>query len=357
VTRRLSGRRASVAVLVAAAGFTSVTVMGPVARAQDAAAPETPPPAVTAPTEAAPPPAIPPPPQAPRPPPAVAPPPRPPAPAAPYPYPPVYAYPPAYAYPPNYAYPYPPGYAYPPVYAPRPPAAARNEQNEMADAEAVVRVAAPPPGSARAPAEDPQADRGVIAPTAYTHPKGTFYISDYDLALVQLGYALTDDTQLSFTGLPPLGDERIVALDLTLKSTLYRGGLVRVAALGSASGLAAKDVGLLAVGRVGGVVQLCLERRCDSSLSLSSDVALAGVLLMVNGATGIFRVGRTLSLLGELDTLVPLGKDAGELNGGLAGGGLRLHWTNWGLDLTLMRVLGTGKATLPLLALTYRSAP
>jgi hypothetical protein len=77
----------------------------------------------------------------------------------------------------------------------------------------------------------------------------------------------------------------------------------------------------------------------------------------VNGASGIFRVGRTMSLLAELDTLVPLGKDTGEINGAIAGGGARFHWTNWGLDLTLMRVLGSGAVTLPVLALTYRSAP
>jgi hypothetical protein len=220
----------------------------------------------------------------------------------------------------------------------------------------VARLA-PLSASARAPAEDPQADRGVLAPTAYTHPKGTYYVSDYELALVQVGYALTDDTQLSLTGVPPLGAERIVVLDITLKSTLYRGGLVRVAALGSTSGVGGKEIGVFAVGRVGGVVQLCLEDRCGSSLSLSSNMTLAGVMLMVNGASGIFRVGRTMSLLAELDTLVPLGKDAGQINGAMGGGGVRLHWTNWGLDLTLMRVLGASHVTLPILALTYRSVP
>jgi hypothetical protein len=205
------------------------------------------------------------------------------------------------------------------------------------------------------PSDDPQADRGVIAPTAYTHPKGTYYFSDYELALLQFGYAITDDTQITITGVPPLGEERILLLDLTLKTTLYRGGLVRVAALGSTSGIAAKEIGIVGVGRVGGVVQLCTSRECTSSLSLSSDVTLAGVLLMINGATGIYRVGRTTSLIAELDTLVPLGKDAGEINGGLASGGVRFSGTSWGLDLALMRVLGSNGLTLPFIALTYRS--
>jgi hypothetical protein len=222
-----------------------------------------------------------------------------------------------------------------------------------------VRVAIPPPGSTRVPAEDPEADRGVLAPTAYTHPKGTFYFSDYELVLVQIGYAFTDDTQISLTGLPPLNtDEQLVALDVTLKSTVYRGGLVRIAALGSASGLGAKEVGVIGIGRVGGVVQLCIERDCGTSLSLSSNVALAGALVMANGASGIFRVTRTAALLAELDTLVPLGKDTGNVNGALACGGVRLHGPTWGLDLTVLHVLGPkNEATIPFVALTYRSTP
>jgi hypothetical protein len=207
------------------------------------------------------------------------------------------------------------------------------------------------------PADDPQADRGVLAPTAYTHPKGTFYFTDYEVALVQLGYAFTDDTQFTVTGLPPIGAEQIYVVDLTLKSTLYRGGRVRVAALGSTSGLAAKEVGVVGVGRVGGVVQLCLASDCASSLSLSTDVTLAGVLLMLNSATGIYRLGRRTSLLAELDTLLPLGKDVGELNGALASGGLRFGWTNWGLDLVLLKILRSSTTPLPFLALSYRSAP
>jgi hypothetical protein len=219
----------------------------------------------------------------------------------------------------------------------------------------VTGAPSPAPGSTRVAAEDPQADRGVLAPTAYTHPKGTFYFSDYEIALLQMGYAITDDTQITVTGVPPLGEERLVFLDLTLKTTLHRSGLVRVAALGSTSGFAAKEIGVLGVGRVGGVVQLCLERTCGSSVSLGSDVTLAGALLMANSAGGIFRVSRSVSFLAELDTLVPLGKDAGQINGGIAAGGLRLSGSSWGLDLSLLRVLGPDKPWFPLITLSYRS--
>jgi len=106
---------------------------------------------------------------------------------------------------------------------------------------------------------------------------------------------------------------------------------------------------------VGAVAQLCFERRCDNSVSMSSNLALVGVVLMTNGVSGILRLGRTVSLLGELDTLLPLARDAGEFGGALWGGGVRFHWTNWGLDLAFVHVVGA-KATIPILALTYRSA-
>jgi hypothetical protein len=109
------------------------------------------------------------------------------------------------------------------------------------------------------------------------------------------------------------------------------------------------------VGRAGAVGQLCLEARCDSSFSISSNLTLAGVLLMANGVGGIFRLGRTVSLLAEFDTLVPVGRQAAELNGSLVGGGVRFHWVSWGLDLSLVRALRSDAPTLPFVALTYRS--
>lgn len=335
---RTGGTLAGACAWLACLAAQAQTAPPPVAPSPVATSPQEPAPSSPSPTPAAPPPVA-----APAPPPSAAAP-------RPAPAPPPYAYPPPpYAYPPAYAYP-PPPYAYPAPpqwYAPPP--------RLSAEPDAVVAVAAPRPGSARVPAEDPQADRGIVLPTAYTHPKGTFFVSDYDVALVQIGYAFTDDTQISFTGVPPLGAERVAFVDLTLKTTLYRGGLVRVAALGSTSGLVANEIGVAAIGRVGGVVQLCLEVRCLSSLSITSDVTLAGTMLMVNGANGIFHMSRHLSLLAELDTLLPLGTAAAEFNGAMAGGGLRFHWTHAGLDLTLMHLLGGSQATLPIFAFTYRT--
>jgi hypothetical protein len=218
---------------------------------------------------------------------------------------------------------------------------------------------APPPAPTIAEGE-PHADRVVLAPTAYTHPAGTFFVSSYDLVFWQVGYALTDRTQISVTATPPLGepgDVRLALVDATLKSAVVREGLVRAAALGSISGVATSEPGVMLVGRVGGVVQLCLRLPCHSSVSISSNVLLLGpVLMMANGLGAVVRAGRYVSFVAEVDTVVPLGREAGAANAVLAGGGVRLHFSRFAVDLSLLGGVGGSDVAVPLLALTYRSA-
>ena len=198
----------------------------------------------------------------------------------------------------------------------------------------------------------------VLLPTAYTHPQGTVFVSNYELIVFQIGYAFTDWTQISLTALP-LASESLTVLDLSLKTAVVRTDLVRAAAIGSVSGLVGDDVGVIFVGRVGGVAQLCFGRRCDSSVSLSSNVALAGpLMLMVNGVGGILRASEHVSFIGELSTMVPLGTAGGEFNGALAGGGLRLHYDHWAFDFSVLHALeADGPATVPFVTVTYRTSP
>lgn len=219
--------------------------------------------------------------------------------------------------------------------------------------------ASPPAPPAPAPAEpivDPQGDRVLLLPTATTHPAGTFFFSNYELVIFQAGYAFTDATQISVTAIPA-PSESLTILDVSLKSSLYRGGLVRAAAIGSISGAAGKEVGLQLLGRAGGVVQVCTARRCESSLSLSSNVMLAGALLiMVNGAGGIWRMSEHVSVLAELATMVPVGSQGGQFNGAVLGGGIRLHYAHWGFDFSALHVLDSTSdvSTVPFLAMTWR---
>jgi hypothetical protein len=271
------------------------------------------------------------------------------APAAPPAYPPPPGYAPPAAYPSPPAGPYPPPAAYPPSAAPPPyPPPPGGQVPGISAAQA-------PPAPVPPAAGDPQADRVVLLPTATTHPAGTFFVSNYELVIFQAGYAFTDSTQLSLT-LIPAPSESLSIVDASVKTSLYRGGLVRAAAIGSVSGAAGKDVGLQLLGRAGGVVQVCTARRCDSSLSLSSNVMLAGALLiMVNGAGGIWRMSEHVSVLAELATMVPVGTQGGQFNGAALGGGVRLHYTHWGFDFAAMHALDSTAdvTTIPFLAMTW----
>jgi hypothetical protein len=94
---------------------------------------------------------------------------------------------------------------------------------------------------------------------------------------------------------------------------------------------------------------------------MSSNVALAGpASVLFNGVGVSYRAGRIVSLIAELDTLIPLAEPVGEANGLLGGAGVRLSGSAWGVDLALMRA-GKARAEpsgfFPFLAASYRYVP
>jgi hypothetical protein len=204
---------------------------------------------------------------------------------------------------------------------------------------------------------DANADRVIFTSTAYTHPAGTVYFTDYDVVILQAGYAITDGTQISVTSTIPI--EGLVLADATIKTVVARDGPVRVAALGSVSGLAGTDAGSGFVGRVGAVSEMCFDDACRSSASAGLSMLLAAQDTIVGAALGfIWRVGDVLSLLGELDTVIPTSLQSGPLNGLAAAGGIRLPHRNWSLDLTLAGTVGRPVlTTAPVLAFTIRFLP
>src|SRR5215207_9903571 len=74
-----------------------------------------------------------------------------------------------------------------------------------------AEVPPPAPATLAGPRyRDAHYDRILIAPTAETNPKGSFYATSYEIVLLQFGYAVSDFTQISITGTPPLGEEGII---------------------------------------------------------------------------------------------------------------------------------------------------
>ena len=205
-------------------------------------------------------------------------------------------------------------------------------------------------------AGDANGDRVVLLPTAKTQPKGLFLFSSYDVVLLQAGYAVTDSTQFTLTFTPPV--EGGMPLDLTLKTAIFRGTLMRAAAMASVTGLTGLgDVGFVFLGRAGGVADFCLQPECASSFTIASNLTFAGaIMFMWNGAGLIWRVSPHLALLAEADTMIPLGRVLGQVNGLLAWGGLRVPGRRWSFDAALgySPRAGDKPVTIPLLVLSFR---
>jgi hypothetical protein len=173
---------------------------------------------------------------------------------------------------------------------------------------------------------------------------------------------VSDTTQISITGTPPLGDAGVIPGDISIKTVLLRQPHVSVAAIASASGIIGFEEVSGFLGRAGGVATFCADaNECRLAFSMSSNIALAGpASVLFNGVGMSYRAGRIVSLIAELDTAIPLAEVVGEANGILGGVGLRLSGRAWGVDLGLLKA-GKARATpsplVPFLAATYRYVP
>ena len=100
---------------------------------------------------------------------------------------------------------------------------------------------------------------------------------------------------------------------------------------------------------------------CRWAFSMSSNVVLAGpASLLFSGVGFSYRAGRILSLIAELDSVLPLAEPVGEANGLLGGGAVRLSGAAWGVDLGLLKA-GKARAEasdlLPFVSASYRYLP
>lgn len=210
---------------------------------------------------------------------------------------------------------------------------------------------------------DAHHDRILLTPTAETNPAGSFYGTSYEIVALQLGYSVTDFTQISLTVVPLLDPEDFVLPgDISIKTVLLRERGVSVAAIASASGILGFEELSGFLGRAGGAVSFCVDpAECRLGISFGTSVALAGpASIWFNGFGVNWRLTRTVGLLAEVDTLLPLGEEVGEANGVLGGLGVRLSGRAWGVDLALMSSGKAGESpspVIPFVAATYRRLP
>jgi len=236
-------------------------------------------------------------------------------------------------------------------------------------------VAAPAPSSDDLRFRDANADRVILGSTAETHPKGTFFISDYEILLLQLGYAITDELQLQVTGVPPIIQNQPYYFDFGAKLNLVRGPSFRAAVNGGfdvvttgGSGSGGPYYG----GRLGAIGQICFNANgtCRSSVSINFGTILtSGIneVLPIYGSAGfIINVSRLVSLLAEPALLGAFGTGTDNVSSGAFFAidyGVRIAGGNFGVDLTFLEPVATTAGSFsnpfilgyPFVVFTYRT--
>jgi len=214
--------------------------------------------------------------------------------------------------------------------------------------------------------QDANADHVVLFSTAETHPKGTFYFTDYELIFLQAGYAVTDSVQVSFTGVPPLVKDQPYFFDLAVKGNFLRTDVLRLAIIGAGTVVVAPDANpnTLLGARVNGVSQFCFEALCKSSFSLNVGTFLnseSNMIVPITLAGGlVVHASSLVKLLVEPAYAIAIGEGVEhQPEGFLLNYGLRLSGEHFGFDLAFIRPFGADIPLIlgvPWVAFTYRTS-
>jgi hypothetical protein len=237
-----------------------------------------------------------------------------------------------------------------------------------------------PPGGAASPDgsfddvryRDAHADRVILGSTAETHPAGTFFLTDYEIVLLQIGYALTDAVQVSMAGVPPIVKDQPYLVDFGLKVNVARTAAFRAALTGAFDVVTDGNSGdqPFVGGRFAAIGQFCFDDHCRSSLSPNFGLLVGsdtGHTLPLYGSLGlIVNVSPLVSLLAEpvLAGGVATGNNSSDGGGVFAFDyGVRLSGPKFGVDLTFVEPVAVTSGTFdnpfilgyPFAAFTYRT--
>jgi hypothetical protein len=215
---------------------------------------------------------------------------------------------------------------------------------------------------------DANVDRVIVFSTAETHPKGTFFFSDYEILLLQFGYAFTDNVQLALSGVPPIVENQPYFFDLALKANLHRSDIVRAGLVLAGTAILLPDVepSELYGARFNGIGQFCFERLCRSSFSFNAGTFLnseSNTIVPITLAGGtVIGASKLVKFLVEPVYSLAVGEGVEDQpEGFLLNYGIRLSGTNFGFDLAFLLPIGNWASDSPLilgvpwLALTYRT--
>lgn len=244
----------------------------------------------------------------------------------------------------------------------------------------IEESAATPAAAAQVPADqvgrldDANVDRSWFMPTAMTQPAGSFAFSSYELILMGLSYAPTDNLQISATFLTPITADMCCWGILGGKLRLVDAGRFHFAALGQVALASAQGIDLYGVGTEGrstfwavlggGAASVCLD---DSCRALASAWLMTGAN-QYSSATewpiiygGSFTFGHHVKLLVEADSAALIGDITTAARGALVTYGVRFTGRNLAGDIGFTRPfsadtdMGSLFLGIPVVTFTYRA--
>lgn len=212
--------------------------------------------------------------------------------------------------------------------------------------------------------EDANAGRSWVMPTALTEPAGTWSFSDYELFLVSLGYAVTDELSISATTMLPIVEDMPFWLLVNAKYQVIHSGRVRGAIQGAITTVHDGDSSATA-GVIGGALNLCLDDDCRSTIGGYVGAGFAhedqSAVPLVFAGSLAYGINKHVKLLLEADTGYIAGGGIDEAaNGFLGWYGVRFTSSIIGVDLGFMKPICDDcdiglPMGFPFLSFTYRS--
>lgn len=227
--------------------------------------------------------------------------------------------------------------------------------------------------------EDANAGRSWLTPTALTPPAGTFSFSDYELLLVGISYAVSDQLVISAETMVPVTSDFYWGF-ASAKLQILKQGRLRVALQGGAAGVFAKSTDTVDDGmgnvttttssdstgglEVGGAATYCLDAPCFSHVDAFVGAAFAyqnNASVPVGFAGSLVaRLGRRVRLVLEADSAHLFGDISGQADGILGWYGLRFTSREIGVDVGFVKPFCDGCSSdvlplgFPVLSFTYR---
>lgn len=213
---------------------------------------------------------------------------------------------------------------------------------------------------------DANAGRGWMAPTALTEPGGTWSISDYELFLLSIGYAINDQLSISATTIPPLTTDFPLWLLSNAKYQVLKAGRIRAALQGAFTYFSLNDGSTndsFTAGEVGGAVTVCIDDECNSHVSGFLGAGFAqdtdSAVPFLGAATLVARLGKRVKFVAEVDSAFIAGKVNDVADGALLWYGLRFTSRTLGVDLGFVRPVGVSDSGLalgiPVVTFSYRN--